>query len=107
EKVSDAVQGRLDYRMPSVSEDALWRLVEGQGVDAATRQAAAEALARNGVAKDRARFRVAAAHCADPQVRVVLEELGTGDDASGSSDDASDDASDGETTATRRRSAAV
>jgi hypothetical protein len=80
EKVSDAVQGRLDYRMPSVSEDALWSLVEGQGVDAPTRQAAAEALARRGARGDRARFRVAAAHCADPRVRVVLEELGSGEE---------------------------
>ena len=77
EKVSDAVQGKLDYRMPSVSEDALWSLVEGQGVDAPTRQAAAEALSRRGVSGDRARFRVAAAHCADPRVRVVLEDLGS------------------------------
>ncbi|HEY8086286.1 MAG TPA: hypothetical protein VIF09_00525 [Polyangiaceae bacterium] len=75
-KVSDAAQGRVDYRMPAVSEDALWALVEGSGVDAATRTAAAEALAHRGKTVDRDRFRVAAAHCAEPKVRVVLEELG-------------------------------
>jgi hypothetical protein len=75
-RVSDAAQGRVDYRMPAVSEDALWALVEGSGVDAATRTAAAEALAHRGKTVDRKRFRVAAAHCAEPKVRVVLEELG-------------------------------
>jgi hypothetical protein len=79
EKVSNAVEGKLDYRMPSVSPDALWSLVEGSGVDAATRTAAAEALAHSGGTVDRGRFRVAAIHCADPKVRVVLEELGSED----------------------------
>ena len=61
--------------MPSVSHDALWSLVEGAAVDATTRAAAAEALVRTGGEPERARLRVAAAHCADPRVRVVLEEL--------------------------------
>lgn len=80
EKVADAVRGAGDYRMPSVSQDALWALVEGPGVDATTRTAAAEALARAGSATQRERLRVAAAHCADPKVRVVLEELAAADD---------------------------
>jgi hypothetical protein len=75
EKVSDAVRGAGDYRLPSVTPDALWALVEGAGVDATTRMAAAEALARAG-GPGRDRLRVAAAHCADPQLRVALERLG-------------------------------
>jgi hypothetical protein len=78
--VVDSARGGGDYRMPSVSSDALWALVEGQGVDATTRTAAAEALVKVAGA-DRERLRVAAAHCADPRVRVALEDLG--DEADG------------------------
>ena len=74
--VADSARGGGDYRMPSVSADALWALVEGQGVDATTRTAAAEALARVTGGANRERLRVAAAHCADPRVRVALEEIG-------------------------------
>jgi hypothetical protein len=78
DKVVKSLRGGGDYRMPSVSHDALWSLVEGAAVGAATRTAAARALARTGTSEpERARLRVAAAHCADPQVRVVLERLAT------------------------------
>jgi hypothetical protein len=75
EKVADAVRGAGDYRLPSVTPDALWALVEGAGVDATTRMAAAEALAGAGD-PGRERLRIAAAHCADPKLRVALAELG-------------------------------
>jgi len=75
ERVAQSIRGGGDYRMPSVSHDALWSLVEGSAVDASTRTAAAQALVRTGGDAERDRLRVAAAHCADPRVRVVLEEL--------------------------------
>jgi hypothetical protein len=75
DNVARSVKGGGDYRMPSVSHDALWTLVEGAAVDATTRTAAAEALVRTGDGTERERLRVAAAHCADPRIRVVLEEL--------------------------------
>jgi hypothetical protein len=85
--VVDSARGGGDYRLPSVSPDALWALVEGQGVDARTRTAAAEALVKVAGA-DRARLRVAAAHCADPRVRVTLEDLGDEDEQTESRQDA-------------------
>ena len=75
ERVAESARGGGDYRMPSVSHDALWSLVEGAAVDAVTRTAAAEALVHTGSAQERERLRVAAAHCADPKIRVALEEL--------------------------------
>jgi len=75
DKVAQSARGGGDYRMPSVSHDALWSLVEGAAVGAPTRTAAAEALVSTGGEEDRERLRVAAAHCADPRVRLALEEL--------------------------------
>jgi hypothetical protein len=75
DKVAQSARGGGDYRMPSVSHDALWSLVEGSAVAALTRTAAAEALVSTGGVPERDRLRVAAAHCADPQVRLALEEL--------------------------------
>jgi hypothetical protein len=80
DKVAQSARGGGDYRMPSVSPEALWSLVEGQAVDAPTRTAAAEALVRTGGAAERERLRVAAAHCADPRIRVALEELASDED---------------------------
>jgi hypothetical protein len=75
DKVAQSARGGGDYRMPSVSPEALWALVEGAAVAAPTRTAAAEVLVGAGGVADRARLRVAAAHCADPRVRLALEEL--------------------------------
>jgi hypothetical protein len=75
DKVAQSARGGGDYRMPSVSHEALWSLVEGAAVAAPTRTAAAEALAHTGGAAERERLRVAAAHCADPGVRLALEEM--------------------------------
>jgi hypothetical protein len=70
-----AAQGATDYRQPSVSREQLWELVEGEATDRQARLAAAEALAGASGADDRARLRIAAAHVADPKVRVALEDL--------------------------------
>ena len=75
DKVAQSARGGGDYRMPSVSHEALWSLVEGAAVAAPTRTAAAEALVSTGGVPERERLRVAAAHCADPRVRLALEEL--------------------------------
>ncbi len=76
-----AAQGATDYRQPSVSREQLWDLVEGEATDQQARVAAAEALATSSGSDDRARLRIAAAHVADPRVRVVLEELAEDDDS--------------------------
>ena len=73
--VARSAHGGADYRVPSVSRDALWSLVEGQGVHAEARAAAARVLADTGDAPERDRLRVAAERCADPKLRVVLEEF--------------------------------
>ena len=70
-----AVQGASDYRQPSVTREQLWELVEGEATDRGARLAAATALAAAGDTTDRTRLRVAAAHVADPRVRVTLEDL--------------------------------
>jgi hypothetical protein len=68
-------EGAGDYRMATLSREQLWALVEGPEIDASARKAAAEALARSNDGSERARLRVAAEHCAEPQVRVALEEI--------------------------------
>ncbi len=84
DELARLAQGGGDYRMVTVSRDHLWGLVEGPEVEASARRAAAEALARGSAVEDRARLRVAAAHCADPVVRGALEELaGESDEARG------------------------
>jgi len=73
--VARSMRGGADYRMASVSRDGLWALVEGAAVDADARTAAARAILETGTTEERARVRVAAGLCADPQVRVALEEM--------------------------------
>jgi hypothetical protein len=67
--------GGADYRAASLSREALWALIEGPAVDAGARRAAAEALSRTSDERERVRLRVAAEHCADPEVRIALTEL--------------------------------
>jgi hypothetical protein len=71
--------GAGDYRLATMTREQLWALVEGPEVDARARRAAAEALAASSDAKERTRLRVAAEQCAEPQVRIALEEI-AGDD---------------------------
>jgi len=73
--VAATTNGADRYRLPSISRDQLWQLVEGSTADASTRKAAAEALATTLDAGDRARLRVAATQCVEPRLRVTLEEL--------------------------------
>jgi hypothetical protein len=75
DQLARVAAGGADYRGASLSREALWALIEGPAVDATSRRAAAEALARTSDAAERARLRVAADLCADPTVRVALTEL--------------------------------
>jgi hypothetical protein len=67
--------GAGSYRAATVSREELWGLIEGPEIDADARKAAAEALVRSNASEDRARLRVAAERCAEPDLRVALEEL--------------------------------
>lgn len=68
--------GDARYRLPSISREQLWDLVESPATDASTRTAAAGALAAVPIDDaDRARLRVAAEQCAEPRVRVALAAL--------------------------------
>jgi hypothetical protein len=75
ERLANAASGGGDYRGATLTREQLWALVEGPEVEESARRAAAEALARTGDHSERARLRVAAEHCAAPQVRVALLEL--------------------------------
>jgi len=75
ETVARTMRGGTDYRMASVSRDALWALVEGAAVDASARTAAARAILETSTSEERTRIRVAAGRCADLKVRVALEEM--------------------------------
>ena len=75
EQITRAVAGAVDFRLPPVSREALWEIVEGSTVDADRRAAAARALSRAFDASDRARLRVAAAQCAEPRLRIAFEAL--------------------------------
>ena len=77
-----AAQGASSYRQPSVSREQLWELVEGEATDQQARVTAAEALAGSGTTDDRARLRIAAAHVANPRVRIALEDLAADEAAS-------------------------
>lgn len=74
--------GRADYRAAALTREQLWALVEGPEIEATARRAAAEALARTSDDDDRARLRVAAEHCASPEVRAALERLADAEDDS-------------------------
>ncbi|HEY2515614.1 MAG TPA: hypothetical protein VGI39_32320 [Polyangiaceae bacterium] len=74
--------GRADYRGAALTRDQLWALVEGPEIEATARRAAAAALARTSDDDDRARLRVAAEHCASPDVRLALERLADADEES-------------------------
>jgi hypothetical protein len=65
-------EGAADYRAPALTREQLWSLVEGPEHGAKTRTAAARALAKTADAEEKTRLRVAAEHCAEPQVRVLL-----------------------------------
>jgi hypothetical protein len=75
EDLARLARGSVDYRIANLSREQLWALVEGPEIEASARRAAAEALVRASDATERTRLRVAAERCAEPQVRIALEEL--------------------------------
>ena len=75
EQLARLAGGAGDYRMATMTRERLWALVEGPEIEASARKAAAEALARAGDGAERARLRVAAEQCAEPQVRIALQEI--------------------------------
>jgi hypothetical protein len=78
DQLARVASGGADYRVASLSREALWALIEGPAIGSEARRAAAEALSRTSDLGERARLRVAAEHCADPHVRVALAELAEG-----------------------------
>jgi hypothetical protein len=81
ERLALSARGAVDYRKPAVQREQLWEVVEGAAADPSARVMAAEALAAQPESGDLARLRVAAEHCAEPKVRVALEQLLDDDDA--------------------------
>ena len=75
EDLTRAADGAASYRQALPTRDKLWQLFESPAIDSAARKAAGEALASGGDAGERARLRIAAEHCADPDARVRLHEL--------------------------------
>jgi len=75
-----AAEGGGDYRQQAVSREQLWSVLEGPSIATAARRAAAEALAGSRDPAERARLRVAADRCAEPAVRVRMQELLEDDD---------------------------
>ncbi|MGO9715257.1 MAG: hypothetical protein ACLQBL_40795 [Polyangiaceae bacterium] len=83
ETLERVAHGGADYRMAAVTREELWALVEGPEIEASARRAAAEALVKSSGEAERARLRVAAERCAEPQVRVALEEIARGEEIEG------------------------
>jgi hypothetical protein len=80
EELARLAEGAADYRSAAVTREQLWSLVEGPEHDASTRTAAARALLTGSQQGERTRLRVAAAQCAQPQVKVALMDLAGEDD---------------------------
>jgi hypothetical protein len=85
EALARVAHGGADYRMAALTREQLWALVEGPEIEASARKAAAAALATASDESERVRLRVAASLCAEPQVRVALEELARGESDAGDS----------------------
>jgi hypothetical protein len=79
ETLARVANGGADYRMAALTREQLWALVEGPEIEASARKAAASALAKASDDGEKARLRVAASLCAEPQVRIALEEIARGD----------------------------
>ena len=71
-----AAQGLGSFRAPGVTRDELWELIEAPSTAAASRAAAAQALAAGADTGDRTRMRIAAQHCAEPAARAIMERVG-------------------------------
>ncbi len=79
EALARVAHGGADYRMAAMTREQLWALVEGPEIEASARKAAATALAMSSDTGERTRLRVAAEHCAEPHVRIALEEIARGE----------------------------
>jgi hypothetical protein len=74
-----ALSGREgDFREAPVPDELLWHVVESPGTPPTARAAAALILTRDASEKNRRRLRIAAEACAEPRLRVVLDEAGKG-----------------------------
>jgi hypothetical protein len=80
-RVAASAMGADSYRVPSVTREQLWELVEGPTTGGETRTAAAHALSTALDDAERSRLRVAAARCAEPRVRIALGTLAGVEDA--------------------------
>jgi hypothetical protein len=90
--ITRAAEGGGDYRKQAVSREQLWAVLEGPAIDTASRRAAAEALSRSREPTERARLRIAADQCAEPSVRLRMNELLAGDAEDDIDDDVDEDA---------------
>jgi siroheme synthase (precorrin-2 oxidase/ferrochelatase) len=70
-----AASGGAHYRVATLTRERLWALVEGPEIAALARKAAAEALVQSSDEPERARLRVAAERCAEPEVRIALRAM--------------------------------
>ncbi len=75
EDLARFAHGTGDYRAVTLSREQLWALVEGPRSKRPRGRRRRRRLARSADVAERARLRVAADHCAEPQVRVALEGL--------------------------------
>jgi hypothetical protein len=73
--LAQAARGDGNYRAPGATREELWEVVEKPSANGKARTLAANALARGGDREDRARLRIAAERCADPETREALEKL--------------------------------
>ena len=83
EALARVAHGGADYRMAAMTREQLWALVEGPEIEGSARKAAAAALAMSSDDGERTRLRVAAEHCAEPHVRIALEEIARGEGDAG------------------------
>jgi antitoxin (DNA-binding transcriptional repressor) of toxin-antitoxin stability system len=74
-RLTHSLRGAADYRMPAVTRDQLWSVVEGPAAEPTMRALAAQALAARPEDGDRTRMRVAADKCADPVAKASLVRL--------------------------------
>jgi hypothetical protein len=73
--LAQAARGDGDYRSPAAGRDALWEVVEAPPARGETRVRAARALADGADGADRARLRIAAERCAEPEARQGLARI--------------------------------
>jgi hypothetical protein len=73
--ITSVSEDQLLRLAPAVTREQLWSLVEGPEHDVRMQTAAARALAKTGDSDERARLRIAAGHCAQPEMRVTLMAL--------------------------------